>query len=634
MKKCTKCEQEYGDDKKYCLRCGISLDQENKEDILICDKCATANQMDFKFCKTCGKQLDRVEEKASLKHEQIDLDRKQTEQPAPELKEDSFADLFNNAVKVANQGDFNQSVNLLKQCLKMNVLAYEKRMMIHFNLGYALTRGLIGNISEAKKTLSKDEINEAASNYEVAAYIYKTLIEKSPLKDEFKSFRDTAKSAITQLVFNIGGEIKWAKTPWQVDFSRFAGYPTEYYEITEPITERKKQADTATGHENEVTGQNLPAQHATVIEPVRMNEEGTECPLPKIAETRHNGGELFEQYLRLAASGQGSEETKMELLNKALALGLPLKDEVFSHISIGIQLASLDDLNKAVEKYDYALSLARNYEEIFSSDSVRLLCRSVCAAYILKARETKKLSGIEEGLSYLHAKEMLLKQLCSPVIYLELAVLHKEKDPDDFDVILSYYNKTIDCDILDDMDESSVQKAKDALAILDKLLSAMNLKVTAKTLAPETPAQKKHFSPSVAVAQPEIKGSERSYMKFVIIGVIVLVLVVAAFFLKSYLSKTSDQEGKDILQKPQPAQLQKPVERPNPTGQQPIVEQPIQQPVPTAVDSPQRTTELKHKQPAPVARPKPQSVPPDTIKDQEPTKVEKKSFAPHSRDDL
>lgn len=53
MKTCTQCNQEYEDDKKYCLDCGSALDPGVIPEP-ICANCGTANSTGFKFCKKCG----------------------------------------------------------------------------------------------------------------------------------------------------------------------------------------------------------------------------------------------------------------------------------------------------------------------------------------------------------------------------------------------------------------------------------------------------------------------------------------------------------------------------------------------------------------------------------------------------
>jgi predicted RNA-binding Zn-ribbon protein involved in translation (DUF1610 family) len=52
MKKCLQCGLEYSDEKRYCLRCGIALDKDNRQEILKCNQCGTENNSDFKdHCK-------------------------------------------------------------------------------------------------------------------------------------------------------------------------------------------------------------------------------------------------------------------------------------------------------------------------------------------------------------------------------------------------------------------------------------------------------------------------------------------------------------------------------------------------------------------------------------------------------
>lgn len=479
MKTCSQCGQEYSDEKKYCLRCGIALEEQDNTGYLNCRKCGTQNKPDFTFCKKCGISLKE-------KIENIEVSDQVVDQP---LKVDT---------KSRSKGVPEPSATALGS-------------------------------DKDKETLQRTQVQ--------------------------------------------------------------AGYPESGKRVTEPIV-----------------------------------TEGTEEP--------YKGEELFTQYLRLAAAGTGTAQEGIALLNKALTLGLPLKDKVYALISIGNEFALLKKPDEAIKWHDHALELAGNSKEIFNSTSLRILCRRVCAGYILKSRDIKAKKGIDAALSYLLSKEGLLKTLCSPVLYLELAVLQKEKNPDDFGVISSYYNKVVNCEIIDELDESSIQKAKDALSILDKLLAASDIKIDKETTMPVPPQQKIRFDSSTTVDQPDIAVSQRSYMKFIIIGVVVLALIVIGLFLKSHLTNTGDQIGRDAVQKPQPV-VPKQVDQPRPAEQQPIIEQPIQQPAATAIDQPQVATGLTHKQQAPVERPRQQSATmPETIKDQGPAKVEKKSFAPPSRDNF
>jgi hypothetical protein len=59
MRKCTKCGQDYTNDKNYCLKCGIALDQDlvNQSNIQMCVQCDTVNEQGFNFCKMCGAKL-------------------------------------------------------------------------------------------------------------------------------------------------------------------------------------------------------------------------------------------------------------------------------------------------------------------------------------------------------------------------------------------------------------------------------------------------------------------------------------------------------------------------------------------------------------------------------------------------
>jgi uncharacterized OB-fold protein len=85
MKKCGQCGQEYSDEKKYCLRCGISLDQEIKTDMLICGLCGTVNKPDFNFCKKCGGQFTTRETDTVSEENKLNS-FKSGEQSSPTIK--------------------------------------------------------------------------------------------------------------------------------------------------------------------------------------------------------------------------------------------------------------------------------------------------------------------------------------------------------------------------------------------------------------------------------------------------------------------------------------------------------------------------------------------------------------------
>jgi hypothetical protein len=137
-----------------------------------------------------------------------------------------FAELFNSAHGMIEDELWDEAIVILKQCIAIADLPMENRMMVHYNLGYALTKGAT-NADEARQLMTPQEINESATNYKVAANIYNSYL-PSESKANFKEFRDSAKAAITFLIFQLGGEIRQSHNRWQVDFTQFNDYPAEY----------------------------------------------------------------------------------------------------------------------------------------------------------------------------------------------------------------------------------------------------------------------------------------------------------------------------------------------------------------------------------------------------------------------
>jgi large-conductance mechanosensitive channel len=80
MKTCSQCGQEYSDDKKFCLRCGISLEKGGVNEGLTCAQCGTTNNADFKFCKKCGNKLRKEVVKPVIPEVQPAIVREQTKE--------------------------------------------------------------------------------------------------------------------------------------------------------------------------------------------------------------------------------------------------------------------------------------------------------------------------------------------------------------------------------------------------------------------------------------------------------------------------------------------------------------------------------------------------------------------------
>lgn len=109
---------------------------------------------------------------------------------------DQFAQLFNSSNGLMKDGHWDEAVTRLKDCLSLPKLPTNNRMMVHYNLGYALTKGAT-SADEARKLMTPEEMHEAAANYKVVANIYNKFLTDPQSKNEFKEFRDNAKAAIT-----------------------------------------------------------------------------------------------------------------------------------------------------------------------------------------------------------------------------------------------------------------------------------------------------------------------------------------------------------------------------------------------------------------------------------------------------
>lgn len=165
-------------------------------------------------------------------------------------------------------------------------------------------------------------------------------------------------------------------------------------------------------------------------------------------------------------------------------------------------------------------------------------------------------------------------------------------------------------------------------------------------------AEKHSGEPAVPINVTEPVGSmpvvdrqsqRTNYMKFAIIGITIIFLILAGFFVKSYLSKPAGQAEKEIVSKPPSVQPVKPIYQPKPA-----IEQPKEQPPATAAERPSKpdtvnSTTSPMERPIAAQKVKKQetasskqksSAAPESTREPEPKKQEKKSFAPHSRDDL
>ncbi len=119
-----------------------------------------------------------------------------------------------------------------------------------------------------------------------------------------------------------------------------------------------------------------------------------------------------------------------------------------------------------------------------------------------------------------------------------------------------------------------------------------------------------------------------NYVKFVIIGASIIVLIIAVYFIKSFLSKPSTQSA--ITQESKPFQSKKTIKQRTTTKQQ-VESKPF---VPVNGTSNMTQPERLPEKVMPEQKQKPPVAVPKSVKEQETNKSEKKSFAPPSRDDF
>lgn len=334
------------------------------------------------------------------------------------------------------------------------------------------------------------------------------------------------------------------------------------------------------------------------------------------------GAELYNKYLSLALAddtASNSAEHRINILNRALQSDLSISDRVPAHAFLGAELFNLKRNDEAAGHYEYAVTLASKHNISLKSPQMILLYRRLCLYYISNARailgNVRTRTKINRSLIYLGSVEISLgNSLCSPAFYLETANIQAlNRTAEDIDEAVKYYKKAISCNIVEDGDEEFVRCAKENLMKLENECVSSSRLTAAVT-------ETSHLSQSsqdrnIGVLHNVGKKRQAS-TKFAIIGAVIVILILGGLFIKSYLTKPAVQELQKVIKRSEPPSSQPPVVREVPTDQQPknnitSVQSTVSEPGGAAQKDRMLNVAAKPKQ-------------------QEP----KRSFAPHSRDDL
>jgi len=161
----------------------------------------------------------------------------------------TFAEKLNTAIKLSKEGKFDEGISLLKESLNLPDLRPEDRMMAHYNLGFFYSKGLLKDPNATDK-LTKEEINECATNYSFAKHIYNKFIDDMESKQNLKQFKDGSGWALDHCVFNLNASVGNFKGKWSTggsvceDFRSFQDYPPDYYEETESTEQQTSKTKT------------------------------------------------------------------------------------------------------------------------------------------------------------------------------------------------------------------------------------------------------------------------------------------------------------------------------------------------------------------------------------------------------
>ena len=349
-----------------------------------------------------------------------------------------------------------------------------------------------------------------------------------------------------------------------------------------------------------------------------------------------NGPDGFEKSLTMILSGQGSAEARIELLGKALQGGLPLDDEIKAHAFLGDELFSTGNDEEAIAHYEKGLGLSINSIAMFRDEAMVTLYRKLCHKYVSTARTIGEERGPQEALAFLEAKAVMLQDLSSPGICVELATLLANKG--DIEKASVYFVKATKGRVIDDADSKAMDSARRSLAEIAKRGKIGPGKTGGApepnaVVSPETISDQK-VPEQIKKSTTSLGGKKETFKKYLAVGVIILALFMVASFISLYLSPVKKEPDVSSVpektEPPQPPQVPSPVEVPKQketVTPEPAPRPPAEQPRVQTHEAP-RTAKTE--------KPVKKVVPKISQRkiDRPPAPQGGKSFAPHSRDDL
>jgi hypothetical protein len=152
----------------------------------------------------------------------------------------TFEDDFNKAVNLNEQENREGAIEAYKQLLTREDARIQDRMMIHVNLAFVLSRGILQN-PNVKTILTQEEIDECATNCSFAKHLYNHFLKDPASKSNLKPANDSAGATLSYCIWKLEAKVKNFSGTWRTersmceDFRRFKGYPASYYEeVPEP----------------------------------------------------------------------------------------------------------------------------------------------------------------------------------------------------------------------------------------------------------------------------------------------------------------------------------------------------------------------------------------------------------------
>lgn len=158
----------------------------------------------------------------------------------------TYDDQFNEARDLFEEGRREEAIAAYKQMLARANLTPEQRMMIHYNLGFVVSGGLLQS-PNVETLLTRKEIDECATNFCFARHLYKHFVQSRD-QEGLRDANDAARGWANLCMLKLGATVRNFSGRWRTatslveDFRRFDGYPPEYFEeVAAPTT--SKQSD-------------------------------------------------------------------------------------------------------------------------------------------------------------------------------------------------------------------------------------------------------------------------------------------------------------------------------------------------------------------------------------------------------